>query len=174
MLNVLRTVLSDKSLKKNRSLFMLAVVVVLLAFLSISIAGKTAYNYREYLKTKEQIAQMKKEIADFEEKNLIINQQAYRPVPADKVDYVQADILLAIQANQLKMTDYKATTMNESKNQSTGFKAFNVSFEGSYENTMKFLQGFGDKDALVNLMEVSMSPKKGLINTSITYRVYIK
>ncbi|MBE6101715.1 MAG: hypothetical protein E7200_06395 [Selenomonas ruminantium] len=176
MLDTLKAVLSDKSLKKNKSLFMLTVIVVLMGFLSVSIAGKTAYNYHEYLKVKEQIAQMKKEIADFEEKNAMINEQPYRPVSKDKVDYIQADVLFAIQANQLKMLDYKAAASSDGdkRGQTVAYKSFNVSFEGSYENTLKFLKNFGDKDALINLMEVSMTPKKGLINTSINYRIYLK
>ncbi len=174
MIETLKTVLSDKSLKKNKSLLMLAVIVIILGFLSVSLAGKTAYNYHESLKVKEQIAQMKKEISDFQEKNSMITAQPYRPVSRDKVDYIQADVLLAIQGNNLKMLDYKAESSGEDKKGQAASKSFNVSFEGSYENTMRFLKNFGDKDALINLMEVSMTPKKGIITTSINYRIYIK
>lgn len=175
MIETLKMVLSDKTLKKNKPLLILAVMVVLLGFLSVSLAGKAAYNYHQSLKVKEQIAQMKKEIADFEEKNAMILRQPYRPVSKEKVDYIQADVLLAIQANNLKMLDYKAENSNDAnKEKNATSKLFNVSFEGSYENTMKFLQNFGDKDALINLMEVQMTPKKGLINTTISYKIYIK
>ncbi len=173
MIETLKTVLSDKSLKKNKPLLMLVIIVVILGFLSVSLAGKTVYNYHESLKVKEQIARMKKDISDFQEKNSMISSQPYRPVSRDKVDYIQADVLLAIQGNNLKMLDYKAEGSGEDKKGDMS-KSFNVSFEGSYENTIKFLQNFGDKDALMNLMEVSMTPKNGLISTSINYRIYIK
>ena len=71
MIETLKTVFSDKSLKKNKPLLMLAVIVIILGFLSVSLAGKTVYNYHESLKVKEQIARMKKDISDFQEKNIM-------------------------------------------------------------------------------------------------------
>lgn len=174
MIETLKMVFNDKSLKKNKSLLILAAAVVVLGFMSVSLAGKAAYNYHESLKVKEQIAQMEKQIADFKEKNNMIVSQPYRPVSADKVDYIQADVLLAIQGNNLKMLDYKAESTGEGKKDQPASKSFNVSFEGNYADTMKFLQNFGDRDALMNLMEVSMTSKKGIISTHINYRIYLK
>ena len=174
MIETLKTVFSDKSLKKNKSVLMLAGVVVMLGFLAVSLAGKTAYNYHESLKVKKQIAQMKQDIASFEEKNTMITAQPFRPVSREQVDHIQADVLLAIQGNNLKMLDYKAENTGDGKKGQATSKSFNVSFEGTYDNTMKFLQNFGDRDALMNLMEVSMTPKKGLITTNITYKIYTK
>ncbi len=176
MFETLKLIFSDKSLKKNRSLLMLTIIVVLLGFASVSMAGRAAYNYHESLLIKEQIEQMKKEIADYQRMNAQLNAQPYKPVTMDKVDHIQADVLLAIQACDLKMQDYKAENYNQGRNNNQGvsFQSFNVSFEGSYENTMKFLQNFGDRDALMNLMEVDMSPNNGRIKTSINYRIYTR
>ena len=176
MFETLKLVLSDKSLKKNRSLLMLTIIVALLGFASVSMAGRAVYSYHESLQIKAQIEQMRKEITDFQKKNAQLNSQPYKPVSQDKVDHIQAEILLAIQACNLKMQDYKAESFNQVKNNKQGgaFQSFNVSFEGSYENTLRFLQNFGDKDALMNLMEVDMSPEKGQIKTNINYRIYIR
>ena len=176
MFETLKLVFSDKTLKKNRSLLMLTIIVVLLGFASVSMAGRAIYNYHESLQIKDQIKQMKKEIADYQKKNEQLNSQPYRPVTMDKVDHIQADVLLAIQACNLKMQDYKAENFNQGRNNNQGvsYQSFNVSFIGSYDNTMRFLQNFGDKDVLMNLMEVDMSPDKGQIKTSINYRIYTR
>lgn len=175
MFETLKVLFSDKSLKKNRSLLMLTILVVLLGFASVSMAGKAAYNYRESLLVKEQIEQMKKEIADYQKKSVQFNAQPYKPVTIDKVDHIQADVLLAIQGCNLKMLDYKAENYDQGQNKKgVSYKSFNVSFEGSYEDTMKFMQNFGDRDALMNLMEVDMSPHNGKIKTAINYRIYVR
>lgn len=176
MFETLKLVFSDKSLKKNRSLLMLTIIVVLLGFASVSMAGRAIYNYHESLQIKDQIEQMKREIANYQQKNAQLNSQPYKPVTMDKVDHIQANMLLAIQACNLKMQDYKAENFNQSRNSNQGvsYQSFNVSFEGSYENTMRFLQNFGDKDALMNLMEVDMSPENGKIKTNINYRIYTR
>lgn len=176
MIETLKMVFSDKSLKKNRSLFVLAVIVMVLGFLSVSLAGKAAFNYHHSIQVKNEIAQMEHEIAVFKEKNYMISSEPFRPVAKNQVDYIQADILLAIQGCGLKMVDYKAIAQSDVVNNENQAKsnAFEVSFKGSYENTIKFLRNFSDKDALLNLMYFEMSPKDGIINTNIYYKIYIK
>ena len=176
MIMTLKKVFSDESLKKNRDIAIIAVLTILLGFGTVTLAGKLVTDYQSAQKIKAQMADMRSELKDWETKSSFLNDQQFRPVPADKVDSVQADIMLALQGSQLKLTEYKAiASANSGKNkEGEPFKAFNMSFTGTYENTITFLENFHARDALIQLIQVEMAPKSGAITTKIAYRIYTK
>lgn len=176
MIEILKQVFSDETLKKNRDIAVIAVLTILLGIAAVSLAGKCVADYRAADKVKLQMSDMKSALKDWETKSTFLNQQQFRPVPADKVDSVQSDIMLAMQNYQLKLNDYKVIAAQAKSKDKEGdtFKAFEIGFAGSYENTVNFIENFRARDALIRIVELEMSPQSGMITTKLVYRVYTK
>lgn len=174
MIDTLKRIFSDEALKNNKFLAILTVITILLGFGVISMAGKVITDYRHAQSIQAQMTDMRNELKDWEMKSGFINQQQYRPVPADKVDAVQSDLMLAMQSFHLNLTDYKIVVDGSKDKKAPTFKAFEVGFAGSYADTVNFLMNFHARDALLSIMQLDMSTQKGLINTKLVYRIYIK
>ena len=102
---------------------------------------------------------MQETIRDWQTKAEFVNGQTYRPVPADRIEAVQGDLMQAMQTYSLTLVDYKplkgpvkaATKKKTNTSAKDGdknkkdapapadYKAFSMSFTGSYENIMKYI-----------------------------------
>lgn len=189
-----KKMLSDEVLKGNRSIFPLIAAITVLVIAAFYMGSSLVSGYKKSAEIQAQTESMKNSITDFKNQTAFVNNQDFRPVPADKVDAVQADLMMAFKTYQLNLTGYKVAAGSdaqkkgkvvdkkakdgdkETKNNggSGTYKAFDITLEGSYENTVKMLMDFKSSDALIKIMELSMKPKAGLIEMRIVYRVYTK
>ena len=93
-----------------------------------------------------------------------------RPVDPKQLDQVQTDIIFSIQAYNLNLVSMK----DEQKNKEQNGRVYTAEFSGTYENTMRCLQNFHAKDALIGIKSLKMSEKNGALNTKLTYKIYTK
>ena len=62
----------------------------------------------------------------------------------------------------------------EQKSKEQNGRVYTAEFSGTYENTMRCLQNFHAKDALIGIKSLKMSEKSGALNTKLTYKIYTK
>lgn len=168
----IKDVLAASSLKGSKSTAVLLAVTVVLGISLVGLSSKTYFSYQEAESIKAERAKMERTIKDFQRQAELISEQQYRPVDEDQVPMVQSDILLAAQNYHLKLNNL-ALVSDKGKDKGNQ-KTFTLEFSGSYNDTINFLHTFGSKDALVNILTLTMTPQKGTITTSLKYRIYTK
>lgn len=171
MLELFKQIFNEENLKKNRVLTIRAGVVIFLIIFCVVLSGRVILSYQNSLEVKKEIQEKENFISDWQTKTNMLSSQSFRPVQLNQLDVVQADILVQMQRSGLSLSDYKAQT---SSNKKGSFRAFSLSFAGSYEQTMSFLENFGSRDALINITRLSLSNNKGVMQTQLDYRIYVK
>ena len=172
MLELFKQIFNEENLKKNRVLTIRAGVVIFLISFCVVLSGRVILSYQNSLEVKKEIQEKENFISDWQTKTNMLSSQSFRPVQLNQLDVVQADILVQMQRSGLNLSDYKAQT--SSKDKKGSFRAFSLSFAGSYEQTMSFLENFGSRDALINITKLSLSNNKGVMQTQLDYRIYVK
>ena len=100
-----------------------------------------------------------------------INAQNYRPVHAEQLDTVAAELLGRIPAHNMGMISYHVLNQQNGKKE---YQAYVLSVRGTYTDTLSFLEDFHAKDALITIASVKMYPVNDQIETEVCYRVYLK
>ena len=172
MLELFKQIFNEENLKKSRVLTIRAGVVIFLISLCVVLSGRVILSYQNSLEVKKEIQEKENFIADWQTKTNMLSNQPFRPVQLNQLDVLQADILVQMQRSGLSLSDYKAKTSSKDKKGSS--RAFSLSFAGSYEQTISFLENFGSRDALINITKLSMSNNKGIMQTQLDYRIYVK
>lgn len=195
MMETIKYLFDDKNLKQHKSLA-IGLVAVILLFAAILFSGsRVVMNYRQASANRAEEAHMQETIRDWQTKAEFVNGQTYRPVPADRIEAVQGDLMQAMQTYSLTLVDYKplkgpvkaATKKKTNTSAKDGdknkkdapapadYKAFSMSFTGSYENIMKYIGNFHSRDALISLDYIEIADgKDGLIKATVNYRIYTK
>jgi len=162
---------SLKNLDGSRKLFFLVGLTAVLAGLFLFSTSQLILSYREASQIEAQKAEMHATIEKFQSHVDFLDQQKYRPIPKDKLGNVQTDLLYQAQAHSLNLLNMKAL-QPDSKNPNV--YAYALTLAGSYENIVDYLKNFHSRDALLNIIQLQLQPKDGLIDATITYRVYTK
>lgn len=134
-------------------------------------SGKLLVAYAHSQEIDEQLAAMQNELADWRQKTEILAQQPFRPVEKEYLENVQSDIMLALQGHHLELPEFKSVSRNDTS------QIFDLSFLGTYENTLEYLNYFGSGNAdnvLINIVDLKMTPEKGAIKTTVRYIVFTK
>ena len=157
-------------LLKGKDMIVYAGVSILLVIGTFMATGSVIESYQSAQDIQQQVVQMQTFLTEWSNKTNFLNNESYRPVMEDQVDSVQSNLLLNLQANSLELTGFKSVKPTEAENKD---KNFEMVFKGSYENTMKYLNAFHAKDALISIRNLKMQPEKGAIVTTIQYKIYV-
>jgi hypothetical protein len=156
---------------KEKDLWLHGILLLFLVFSTSLGTSRLILSYQHAQEVQQQIMDMQNFLTEWTKKTTLLNQAPYRPVKIEQMDSVQADLLLSLQANQLDLVGFRAIAGTK---KDTNSKAFEMTFVGSYESTMQFLQNFHAKDALLSIYNLKMNMEKGKIKTVLQYKIYIK
>lgn len=160
--------LSDTMMGKQRLIVHVAYLLILTFVLSL-LSSHLILSYHEKAEKEQQIATMQSFLKNWQEKNAELNASSMRPVDPKQLDQVQTDIIFSIQTYNLNLI-----SMKDEKNKEQNGRVYTAEFSGTYENTMRCLQNFHAKDALIGIKSLKMSEKSGALNTKLTYKIYTK
>lgn len=160
--------LSDTMMGKQRLIVHVACLLILTFVLSL-LSSHLILSYHEKAEKEQQIATMQSFLKNWQEKNAELNASSMRPVDPKQLDQVQTDIIFSIQTYNLNLI-----SMKDEKNKEQNGRVYTAEFSGTYENTMRCLQNFHAKDALIGIKSLKMSEKSGALNTKLTYKIYTK
>lgn len=164
-----RPVKSDSILGKKR-LILYIVILLILTFAISLLSSHLIISYHEKAEKEQQIAMMQSVLKDWQEKNDELNASSMRPIDPKQLDQVQTDIIFGIQAYNLNLVSMK----DEQKSKEQNGHIYTAEFSGTYENTMRCLQNFRARDALIGIESLKLSEKGGLLVTKLTYKIYTK
>lgn len=160
--------LSDTIMEKQRLIVHIAFLLILTFILSL-LSSHLILSYHEKAEKEQQIATMQLFLKSWQEKNAELNASSMRPVDSKQVDQVQTDIIFGMQSYGLNLI-----SMKEEKSKDQNGRIYTAEISGTYENTMRCLQNFHAKDALIGIKSLKMSEKNGALNTKLTYKIYTR
>lgn len=158
-------------IKKEKSLLISVLSVIFLLLIVIATSTKLVSSYQTAQQVKQQVNTMNTFLDEWKHKTDFLNKENYRPVKENQVDFVQSDLLANLKANTLELKGFKAIATNEKGSKDRNFE---MTFSGSYESTIAYLNNFHTKDALVNIYNLKMQSENGKIKTVIQYKIYVK
>ena len=148
--------------------------VLLLSLLAIFCFGKLGFAYQNAMDTKEQITSMTDFVNEWNDQVYKVNKEPYRPVRLDQVDDVQSNILLMMTANQLNMNSFKTVQEMGSQKNPSG-SVYEMEIEGNWDSTVRILENFHVRDALISINSVKLVPTKNAgVKTTLVYKIYTK
>lgn len=162
---------SIRNMAGSKKLISLIVVTGIIIGVFAFASTHLILSYRSARQIEDQKAEMQATIQKFQSHVEFLNQQKYRPIPQNKLGDVQTDLLLQAQAHTLNLVNMK-TIPPDRKN--PNIYGYTMTVAGSYENIIDYLKKFGSRDALLNIIQLQIEPKDGMVDASITYRVYTK
>jgi|GEM_PF-1458648 len=184
-----------KTLLKDRGLLIIFVICAVLGVLITAASGKVLMDYTTAQETESKIGTMEEYLEKFQSKKKQLEGEAKRPIDTKELENVQAEILSAVQNNNLKMEglrsikddDKKVSTEpkndaeevvdgkkeNRRKNVSKN-KAYELTISGSYEDTMNFLSNFQKQRALVTMRALTITPENENYKVRLNYKIYVK
>lgn len=128
--------------------------------------------YQEGQEIAQSHADMEAYLSEWKEKNNLLNQSSMRPITKKQVQQVPTDLLFQMQAQGLNLI--RMSEIPPRENEAIKGRAFVVTMQGSYEDTMRLLQNFHAKDALIGIRDVKMEARGGQIETQLIYQIYTK
>ena len=157
-------------IKSSKKLVLTLICTFSLAIISFLLGGQLLASYNDSEDVKSEISKKEADIKTWNEQISFINEQQFRPVEEKSIDMVQTNIIMNLKSRGLNLTGLK-TANSKLKNANT----YELSFTGSYENTIRFLKDFHVKDILTSVLKVKMESTEGnVIKTTLLYVVYIK
>lgn len=168
----IKEALNSNVVRGSRGMMLMLALTGVLGLATFSLGSKAILSYNEAQDVKAQTAEMHDTIDKWKQQTALIENEPYRPVAKKQVDTVNSDMLFKMQANHLAMSDYKAVNITDKDAQNK--RTFSLSFKGQYADTIHFLSDFHSRDALINMLSLKLSPKDGLIDGRIVYRIYVK
>ena len=167
----LKELLSDENIKKHKEILVVIVATILMIIGVAFLSGQLIKSYKAAEAVKAERVKMTQEMKKFFEQKKILENQKLKPVPIGKVDGIQSQIVTRLTGAGLNLLNYKAT--NKENIAKDKFAAYEIHFNGSYENSMAFLKDFGIPGILINTRMLEMTQKNGLVETKLAYRIYI-
>lgn len=168
----IKMALQSSAVRGSQKLMVFLTITVVLFIITIFVGSKAVLSYQKAEIVKAETAEMKATIINWQNKVDYISKETFRPVGAEQVDNVNSDILIAINVHNLTLEDFKANKASGKAEES--YQVFQIKVGGQYADVVKFLLEFHAKDALVSIMNFSMSSSQGIIHADITYRIYTK
>ena len=195
MMNAKTFVKNLPILLKDRGLLIVAVVCVVFGVGLTFATGKLFVDYSAAQEIQKQILTMEEYLQKFEEKQNRVEREKFRPIESKELENVQAEILLAVQGNNLKMeglrsikdddkiessepkSDAEEVVNNAEKKRRKNIslnKAYELTISGSYDDTMKFLYNFHAGKALIKMRALNIMPENEGYKTKMNYKIYVK
>lgn len=171
-MNKLKAALQSGAVRGSNTMLIIVLLTFVLALVTVMLGSKSFITYQTAKETQQKTESMHKTIDEWKQKVSIIEQEKLRPVAVNQIDSVNSDILFALQANKLVLNDYQAVYDTDSEK--NNYRTFILKVSGQYQDIVKFLMNFKSKDALINILTISMQSRQGFINADLRYRVYTK
>lgn len=152
------------------------IVLVVLGFCVFAASGQLWISWNTAINTQKQIGMMQQYILTWNEKARKVNNEPYKAVDIEQIDDIQSNLIFALQAHKLEMYSFKnMTSENEKAEKTANGKSFEMSFKGSWGDTVHFLSNFHVRDALLSIRNLNLQPDKdGSVKTSLQYKIYTK
>lgn len=171
-MNKIKAALQSSAVRGSNTMLIILSLTFVLGLVTIMLGSKSFITYKTAKEIQQKTESMHQTIDEWKQKVRVIEQEKLRPVAVNQIDSVNSDILFALQANKLVLNDYQAVYDTDSdKNK---YRTFILKVSGQYQNVIKFLINFKSKDALINILTISMQSRQGIINADLRYRVYTK
>ena len=163
LMELLPSVFQQKKLIVHFLLLLVGIFVV------STLTSHLAISYHEKAQKETQMAQMQSYLKDWQAKSDKLNHATMRPVEEKQADGAQTELIFHIQSSKLNMLSMKGNQKKE-----TDGKSYTVEFAGTYEDTMRCLQNFHARDALIGIQHCKINMQGGQLHTSLTYKIYTK
>ena len=182
-------------LLKDKGLLIIAVVCIAFGIFITLASGKMLMDYTSSEEIKAKIVTMEEYLQKFAEKEKQVEREQYRPIESKELENVQAEILLAVQENNLKMEGLRSIKdddqiessapkndaeevvegkNNKKRKEVSRNKAYELTISGSYEDTMNFLFNFHVDNALMTMRALAITPDNENYKTKLNYKIYVK
>lgn len=150
-------------------IFYTVVIVTLICVVSF-MTSSLVMSYHEKQETESKIVAMQSFLSEWHEKSNLVNEASARPINNEQIEKVQSSIIRQLKALNLNLQSLKENTIN---NETNG-RNYALVFDGDYNNTIKFLNNFKAYDALLGVKQLKMQIRNQSIQTTLTYKIYIK
>lgn len=164
----------------NRKLTIYIVLTAIMCGLAVGVWIKVGMTYKQSRDIKLQRENM---IATVDKYNVLaakINKEAYRPVEKTQINNVESNIMMMLQMNNLNLENFKPSLqqMNSKKEKNDG-ELYDLTFIGTWSNTVAALTNWHSKDALIGIKYLDIQPVDNIdipqaVKTTIQYKIYTK
>lgn len=145
-----------------------------LCVLLAAVLGKQCHNLYAMRQTNQTIGQT---LTEWQDLAPTINREKLRPVDADQLDDVTANLMVNAQAHRLGIIYYgdaKQQPSYSSEEAESSSRLYHLSVQGAYADCFAFLRDFHAKDALMTVVTMDAYPVQDKIQMDLRYRVYIR
>ena len=184
-----------KTLLKDRGLLIIFVICVVLGVLITAASGTALIKYTEAEEIQAKIGTMEEYLQKFQKKKSELDSAKYRPIDTKELENVQAEILSAVQNNNLQMEGLRSISADDkavstepksdaeevvdgekkkSRRSVSKNKAYELTVTGSYEDVMQFLTNFQRQRALITMRALTIAPQNDNYKIKLNYKIYVK
>jgi hypothetical protein len=119
--------------------------------------------------TQDQIAGMELFIQNYNKQVEELDKFPKDIIDQSNLDREQSNIIFSFQTMNLNLI-----SLREERDSGEHGKAYTVNFNGSYEDTMRFLGSLHDQKTLVGIKSLKLKMVEGKMDTTMTYKIYYK
>ena len=184
-----------KILLKDRGLLTLFAICVALGIGTVFASGKVLIDYTAAEEIQAKIETMEEYLQKFQAKKKKLDSEEKRPIDTKELENVQAEILSAVQNNNLQMEGLRSISADDkavstepksdaeevvdgekkkSRRSVSKNKAYELTVTGSYEDVMQFLTNFQRQRALITMRALTIAPQNDNYKIKLNYKIYVK
>ena len=184
-----------KTLLKDRGLLIIFVICVVLGVAITAASGKALMDYTAAEEIQAKIETMEEYLEKFQAKKKKLDSEEKRPIDTKELENVQAEILSAVQNNNLQMEGLRSISADDkavstepksdaeevvdgekkkSRRSVSKNKAYELTVTGSYEDVMQFLTNFQRQRALITMRALTIAPQNDNYKIKLNYKIYVK
>ena len=162
---------SVRRILHNRRLLSTAAFFVICLFSLVFLSGKLLLSFQAASAAKAQEQQIAQYLMEYEKKSMAVQNALHRPIAAEKVDEIQAHLLLTVKALGLQLHSLK-NLKSDGKKQ-TQDRMYEMTVQGSWPSLVHLLEYFPNQGALMTVQQVKMKVEKdGSIQSTLRYKIY--
>ena len=158
-------------------------------------SGKVLIDYTAAEEIQAKIETMEEYLQKFQAKKKKLDSEEKRPIDTKELENVQAEILSAVQNNNLQMEGLRSISADDkavstepksdaeevvngenkkSRRSVSKNKAYELTVIGSYEDVMQFLTNFQRQRALITMRALTIAPQNDNYKIKLNYKIYVK
>lgn len=155
----------------NRRLLSTAAFFVLSIFGLVILSGKLLLSFQAASAARAQEQQIEQYLMEYDQKSKAVQNALHRPIAAEKVDALQAQLLLTVKALNLQLHSLKNLKTDGKKQ--TRDRMYEMTVQGSWASLVHLLEYFPNQAALMTVQQVKMKAEKdGSIQSTLRYKIY--
>ena len=156
-------------LQTHRQLFINVGICIVLAFVISVLTTNLGLTMKHRSDTQDQIAGMELFIQNYNKQVEELDKFPKGIIDQSNLDREQSNIIFSFQTMNLNLI-----SLREERDSGEHGKAYTVNFNGSYEDTMRFLGSLHDQKTLVGIKSLKLKMVEGKMDTTMTYKIYYK